>query len=104
MNKDLVLLDDGEFYIELNCNHDAVIAPGFLERRCERGLTTPEGFECVGGFSKRPDGSWRADINAPWDEESDSDCRVVADGVERMNAIAALWQRRHEALCSHRRN
>jgi len=104
MNEDVIVLDDGEFYIELNCNYDAVIAPGFLQRQCAWGLTTPSGFECVGGFSRKADGTWWAEVNASFDEDTGGDCCVVAEGVSRMDAIAALWQRRHDALCSHRSN
>ena len=29
----LVLLDDGEYYIDLNVNYPEEVAPGFLQRR-----------------------------------------------------------------------
>lgn len=102
MKTDLVILDDGEFFIDLNCNYKASNAPGFLERRCAYSATAPGGFECVGGFDKAPDGTWRAYVNAPYDPETDGDCRRVIEGASRMDAIAALWRERHNAYATHR--
>ena len=97
MTTDKVILDDGEFCIDLNCNYEASNAPGFLERRCPYSATTPGGFECIGSFDKAVDGTWRADVNAPYDPATDGDCRIVAQGVSRLDAIAALWRERHTA-------
>lgn len=101
MAKDQTILDDGEYFIDLNCNYEASIAPGFLQRRCAYSVTTPGGFECVGVFEKSLDGSWRADVNSAYDPDTDGDCRVVIQGVSRMDAIAALWANRKTALTSH---
>ncbi len=101
MHPEQRLLDDGEFYIELNCNSEPSVAPGFLHRRCGYGATTPSGYECIGSFQKRVDGTWSADVNAPLDQETDSDCLVLATGVSRMDAIAALWQGRKLAVSIH---
>lgn len=100
MNR-LTILDDGEFYIELNSNCNPTAAPGFLQRRCTAGPTIPGGYECLGSFQKRPDGAWAADINAPWNRETDSDCTLLVTGVARMDAIGALWSGRHRALSTH---
>lgn len=102
MSTDLVILDDGEFYVELNGNYDATLAPGFLQRRCSRGLTTPGGYECIGSFERSAAGRWRADVNATFDEVTGGDVLVLGEFDERMDAISALWRRRHEALQSHR--
>lgn len=102
MAKDQIILDDGEYFIDLNCNFEATIAPGFLQRRCAYSSTTPGGFECVGGFEKSFDGTWRVDVNAAYDPDTDGDCRVVIEGVTRMDAIAGLWANRKTALTSHR--
>ena len=96
-----IILDDGVFYVELNVNAEAVAAPGFLQRRCARGLATPGAYECVGSFGKAVDGTWHADVSSPWDEETGSDCNVLARGVDRMDAIAALWVGRHVAHSTH---
>lgn len=101
MHQEQRLLDDGEFYIELNCNVDPSAAPGFLHRRCGYGATTPGGYECVGSFQERVDGTWSADVNAPLDQATDSDCLVLAAGVSRLAAIAALWQGRRSAYWTH---
>lgn len=101
MAKDQIILDDDEYFIDLNCNYEATIAPGFLQRRCAYGLTTPAGFECVGSFDKALDGTWNASVNAPYDPETDGDSLAVAEGVSRMDAIAALWAARKSALTTH---
>ena len=101
MSTEQTILDDGRFYIELNINYDPFDAPGFLQRRCAAGPTTPGGHECLGSFQKRPDGTWSADVTASWNEETDSDCSVLASNVERLDAISALWRGRHTALSTH---
>lgn len=101
MNNGTIILDDGQFYIELNVNYEASDAPGFLQRRCVYGLTTPGGYECLGSFQKALDGSWSADVNAPMDEDSGSDCDVLACKVSRMQAITALWVGRARAYSTH---
>ena len=97
MTTDKVILDDGEFYIDLNCNYEASNAPGFLERRCPYSATTPGGFECIGSFGKALDGTWKADVNAPYDPDTDGrlphrrqrrlsdgrDCRALARAPHR---------------------
>ncbi len=102
MATDEIILDDGKFFIDLNCNYEASNAPGFLERRCAYSATTPGGYECIGSFDKALDGTWKADVNATYDPETDGDCFIVAKGVSRMEAITALWRARHVALVNHR--
>lgn len=99
--KSLIILDDGAFYVELNCNYAKSDAPGFLHRRCEFGVTTPGGYECLGSFQKAVDGSWNADVAAPMDEETGCDCAILARNVSRMDAIAALWAGRTRAYSTH---
>ena len=48
-------------------------------------------------FEQALDGTWRADVNTPYDPATDGDCRIVIEGVSRMDAIAALWRERHAA-------
>jgi len=98
MKADQIILDDGRFFIDLNCNYAASDAPGFLSLRCFAGPTTPGGFECLGSFNKTTDGTtWEARVSAPYDSEIDSDSRTVITGVSRMEAISALWRERHTA-------
>jgi len=91
-----VIIDDGLFYIQLNGNYPAETAPGFLKRRCAYALTTPGGFEIIGGFDQCLDSTWGADVSALYDEETDSDCKMLASKVSRLNAISRLWLGRHE--------
>lgn len=101
MSDGQIILDDGKFYIQLNVNYPAPNAPGFLLRRCAFGLTTPGGYECLGSFQKESDGSWSADVNAPYDEDTDSDCEMLTRKVSRLDAIAALWAGRANAYSVH---
>ena len=99
----VVVLDDGEFYVELNDDDfPASDAPGFLQRRCYVGVTTPEGYECVGAFGRRRDGKWLASIDTTYDDTTDSHCFVLGPLDERLDAIVALWGARHQARCRHK--
>lgn len=98
---DVVILDDGLFYVGLNCNYRSDDAPGFLERRCYFGVTTPGGYECIGSFNRGLDGSWTASIDVHYDAATDSDARVLGRFSDRLDAIAALWGARHQAHCRH---
>ncbi|KIG11214.1 hypothetical protein BurMR1_1874 [Burkholderia sp. MR1] len=101
MQKQLVLLDDGKFFIERNCNGEAATTNGFLLRRCPVSLTTPSGYECIGGYECAAFGQWRASINAPYDEETDSDCRELGFFEAQLDAITVLWKARQDAYCQH---
>ena len=96
------ILDDGEYYVELNVNYPPEDAPGFLQRRCYVGITTPGGYECIGRFDRSPRGTWQASIDAPYDPVSQSDTRSLGQHRSRLDAIAALWSARREAFCRHR--
>lgn len=52
MDKHLMRLDDGKFYIEHNCNGEAATTNGFLLRRCLISPTTLGAYECVGGCER----------------------------------------------------
>ena len=96
------ILDDGEYYVELNDNYPPAEAPGFLQRRCYVGVTTPGGYECVGGFERNARGLWQASIDAAYDPTTGSDSRLLGQHRSRLDAIAALWSARRRALCRHR--
>lgn len=98
-----ILLDDGEYFVEHNVNYPPERGNGFLMRRCATSMTAPEGSECVGGYSLDTGGKWHADIHAPLDEDTDSDCRALGMFDNRLDAIGTLWQRRREAHCRHPR-
>ncbi|MFM0514909.1 hypothetical protein [Paraburkholderia sp. RL17-373-BIF-A] len=93
-----VLLDDGEYFVQHNVNYPPTAGNGFLMRRCRYGLTTPQGAECVGGYDLKLDGKWLVDIATHYDEDTDADCRVIGRFENRLDAIHALWQHRHEAV------
>ncbi|MGF6813170.1 hypothetical protein OKW30_008387 [Paraburkholderia sp. Clong3] len=101
MDNKFMLLDDGQFYIERNCNGDAATTNGFLQRRCEFSATTPGGYECIGSYERKLSGEWSASINAPYDEERDSDSRELGTFKSNLDAITALWAARTEAHCGH---
>jgi hypothetical protein len=101
--KGTLLLDDGEYYVEHNPNCEPDRGNGFLMRRCEVSTTAPGGEECVGSYVLWADGKWHADVNTPYDEDTDSDCRSVGMFDNRLDAIGTLWQKRHEAYCRHSR-
>lgn len=99
-----ILRDDGDYYIERNTNYPPGKGNGFLLRRCATSVATPGGYECVGGYDHQVStGKWHADINAPLDEENDSDVTSVGAYNTPDEAIDALWRHRHGALCRHPR-
>jgi len=95
------LLDDGEFYVALNENQAPDIASGFLERRCFVSPSAPNGFECIGSFAMLGDGTWEAKITKVYNPLDDSDCELVATGVQRLDAVIALWLSRREAYLGY---
>jgi hypothetical protein len=92
-----LLLDDGNYYIVLNPHQAASTAAGFLQRRCSVGSATPGGFECVGSFAIETDGRWAAHIAKDCGAVDDSSSTAVTTGVDRLEAIIALWQARRLA-------
>jgi hypothetical protein len=111
----IVVLDDGQFFVELNAQiradidaFDATNVPGvpcaqggFLLRRCYVSVTSPGGYECIGSFACCDDGRWEASVDAAFDPATGTDSRRVARGASRLDAIAAVWAARHEARCRH---
>ncbi len=96
-----LVLDDGQYFVELDGNYAACIAPGFLHRRCYVGVTTPGGYECIGAFGQNPRGVWHAIIDMPYNDLRDSTSLAVGGFDERLDAIVALWGIRHKAHCRH---
>jgi hypothetical protein len=102
VSEGIQILDDGEYYVQLNVNFPPADAPGFLQRRCYVGVTTPDGYECVGSFERSARGGWRASIDAPYDPVTGSDCHSLGEHRSRLDAIAALWSARRQAHCRHK--
>jgi hypothetical protein len=97
---EIVVLDDGVFSIVTAAHADPSSSIGFLYRRCYRGVTTPDGVECVGSYTWDR-GGWQARIDAPYDSMTDEDMRTVCWYEDRVAAIVCLWGFRHMALCRH---
>ena len=98
----VVILDDGEFCVALNADFPSAIAPGFLQRRCYVGVTTPDGYECVGSFDQDKQGMWCPSVDSTYDETTDRVCLSLGAHVRRLDAIVALWGARRQAHCRHR--
>lgn len=92
-----LILDDGEYYVVLAAHQVADGAVGFLERRCAVSDETPNGLECLGAFTRANGSGWAARISTAFDPCTGDECRVVAAGVARLDAIAALWHYRRNA-------
>lgn len=94
----VVLLDDGEFYIETHPDYPLLDAPGALYRRCGRnGRGLAPDAECIGSFDMHPDTTWSASINTP-SEVGGTATTVVMDVMSRVHAIVVLWHARREAF------
>lgn len=91
-----ILLDDGEYYIEEGGRRLALShGHGLLLKHCEVTPLTPEGVAILGGYDQRSDGGWSADVdelNACCTEHPSLGCFR-----SRNEAIAALWEARHQA-------
>lgn len=95
---DEVLLDDGTFYVTLRQDpRGSRMAAGVLRKRCAVGLHTPFGYDCIGQFSKQPDGQWLAGIDVQSEVGSGVEEYLVVHDVPRMAAIVAMWLSRHNA-------
>lgn len=92
----IIIVDDGRFFIDLNTTYEARKAPGFLNLRCFQGSAS-RAFHCIGSFDIAPDGMWRANVAIPYDHDLDANTRTVIAGVGRLEAITALWRIRHDA-------
>jgi hypothetical protein len=101
---DRAVKDDGEFYVVLNSNYAPEKANAFLQRRCRPGLHAPSGYECVGSADMNTvTGKWHADVNAPYDEDTESDVTPLGEFDAQQAAIDALWEGRHQAYCKQPR-
>lgn len=89
---DKIMLDDGEYFIQHNENYPLENGNGFLMKRRALGEA-----DAIGGYEFKIDGKWHVDVTTAWDEETDSDCRMVGVFDERLDAIPALWLARHTA-------
>ena len=96
-----LVLDDGEYTVELAAGYLEREAPVLLLHRCYEGVTTPDGQECIGRVGRGEHGLWTASVQGRFDERRGSDARQLGWFVERNDAISALWQARRDAYCRH---
>lgn len=95
-DKPAIVLDDGRYCLVLNQNYPLDRAPGFLEvRRAASG--GGRDYTCVGSFDAKPDGTWEASVNVPYDESTDSDSMLLGEFDRRLDALVRLWKDRHQA-------
>lgn len=102
----LVVLDDGEYYIELDATLTTeAVAPGFLKRRCYVSPTSPDGYECVGRFALNRQNHWMAEIDVTADRPNEytngDGTRTLGVYARRVTAIVDLWLSRRQAHCRH---
>jgi hypothetical protein len=87
-----IILDDGEYFIELEGPSSDRTAPGLLIKRCGHSISTPSGFECIGEFSKNGSFQWETKIFA----DKTNEIHVFSDILRgRHDAICTLWKLRH---------
>ena len=103
VDKNLILQEDGEFLVEINCNGNPETTNGFLMRRCGFSLTSPEGLECVGGYQRLLSGKWVSDVHRVPEDPDDGDITPLGEFDTRNAAVAALWDARHTAFARHPR-
>ena len=110
-NCTIVVLDDGEYVIDMNesqtvntsIDGKSAAGPGagFLFHRCQPDPLAPCGFERVGEYSFQ-DGDWAASISTKATAFR-AGYAPPALGIfaNRMDAIGALWMARRDAWLLH---
>lgn len=97
-----VILDDGDFQIQLNDTEmRAFEAPGHLHRRCRISADAPQGYESIGEFAVMPTRQWSASVDAACGPAALEGTRQLGCFAARIDAILALWVGRHSARCRH---
>jgi len=90
---------DGEYWIKLNSNYPITRTNAFLCHKAGDKDALPVGDHvCIGGADQvrfgDHQGQWQVTIDAPYDEETDSDVRFVGYFASRKEAIEVLWNER----------
>ena len=91
-----VILEDGEFLVVLHDGHRTELSAMFLERRCGVSPETPRGLECVGACVPTPGGLWEARIAVRTCAAYPEGVRIVVSGAARLDALVSLWRARRE--------
>ncbi len=92
-----IILDDGAFFVDLNCEHAEPVAPGFLMVRVPTPPGAPACYECLGGFQEAADGTWGAFVYVDANSATQASQVDLARGTSRIAAICDLWRQRHLA-------
>ena len=95
------VLEDEDYFVALDDRRAEDMSDGQLQRKCLVSSGTPGGVSCVGSFGQDLNGTWSAKIAAPFDPVTGCDCEVVSQGVERLDAVVALWRARHRAYLGY---
>lgn len=97
-----IVADDGRFHLErVSAAGSTEVA--FLRRRCYHGVTTPQGYACIGAVERVAQGHWlaRVDVRAGSAPLKDQPVQVLGVYATEMDALMALWARRCSAWCRH---
>ena len=93
----LVLLDDGDCYIEHNLHCALNAGNGFLERRYADDRRVKISQVVLGGYEQVADGRWQANLLCSTDGQSRT--KLLGSFSTRNDAIATLWLARHDVFC-----
>ena len=85
-NNKCIILDDGQYFIELEGPSSDRTAPGLLIKRCAHSISTPSGFECIGEFSNNSGVQWEA--------------KLFTDKSNLIYVFPDLLLGRHDAICN----
>lgn len=93
----LVLLDDGDCYIEHNLHCALNAGNGFLERRYADDRRVQTSQLLIGGYEHIADDCWQAMLLCSPDGHPKT--KLLGSFSSRNEAIANLWLARHEVSC-----
>jgi hypothetical protein len=93
--------EESDCWIDLNVNDPKDTANAFLCRLSPHSRAgTP--YDCIGGAELKVcgehKGKWQVDVGTIYDEETNSDCRIVGYFESQDLALKALWDERERAL------
>lgn len=91
-------LDDGSWFVEAGANETRQTEGGYLYRRGALSDGAPQSIVPVGGFQRRHDGKWEADLAQEWDADTQTDALHLGTLDTRNEAIQALWEGRDKAF------
>jgi hypothetical protein len=95
----------GNYLIDFNVNYPKERANCFLCRAKPNCGNKASEYECIGGadieiFGQHK-GKWKVDVNDHYDEETDSDSRILGYFDSQAKALKALWNEREKITNVH---